>query len=79
MLRFSLVRTNHIGLTRWQIHKADCPDVIKLMKEGAFTEILSAPSAERIVESELDIHAKDGWTEYDYEIMPCCLRETMER
>jgi hypothetical protein len=72
MLRFSLVRIEDFGWTRWQVHKADCPDIKKLIKEGAFMEIVSAVSPEALVQSEIDFHLDDGRIKDDYAILTCC-------
>jgi hypothetical protein len=72
MLRFSLVLTNDAGLTKWEIHRAECPDVAKMLKNGAFVEVFSAVSAEHFVKSELKFSNKELPAQDCYRIMPCC-------
>jgi hypothetical protein len=72
MLRFSLVLTKDPGLTRWQIHTSDCPDVPALIKNGAFVEIVSARSAQALIASEIALRHGNACTEQDFAIMPCC-------
>jgi hypothetical protein len=69
--------TKNPALTRWQIHKSDCPDVLKMVQDGAFAQFLSADSAESIRQAELGISAGDGRTQKDLTIMPCCSPETI--
>jgi hypothetical protein len=51
--RFALVVTNDPLLTRWQVHKPDCPDVSKLGSGGSFAHFLGAESAEALCNREL--------------------------
>ena len=73
---FALVLTNNPELPRWQIHHRTCEDASQLRLKGAFVDLISAESPELLVESELRLYAlaslKDGRSEKDFEIMPCC-------
>jgi hypothetical protein len=68
VLRFSLVLTNDRSIARWQIHRADCPIVVKLVKLGAFADIRSALSVDALIANE---HLLHEWGK-GHEIMPCC-------
>ena len=67
MLRFALLITNAPDLSLREIHKSDCPNVAKMIRRGAFAQILSTSSAESIRETELAIIA-DGRTHADFVI-----------
>ena len=71
VFRFALLITKDPALSRWEIHKSDCPNVLKMIRRGAFAQILSGSSAESIKQTELGIKA-DGRTHEDIVIMPCC-------
>jgi hypothetical protein len=70
-LRFSLVLTTDAGLTKWEIHRAECPDVSTKLRSGAFVEVVSADSAEHFVKTELQLISADV-PDKPYIIMPCC-------
>lgn len=72
MKRFALVLTNDPALTRWEVHKSDCPDVRKLSEHGAFANYLTAQSPEELCERELGAFPKIDQSTSDCKIMPCC-------
>jgi hypothetical protein len=74
-LRFALLVTNDVTLARWQIHTAECTSVMKMVRNGAFAQFLSADSAEAIRQVEVAIHGNHARTATDFKIMPCCRRE----
>jgi hypothetical protein len=74
-MQFHLVSLNNEVPTgeRWQIHKASCGDVEKMVKRGDRAEIVTAESPEVLVASQLaDQLSEMGWTVEDFRIMPCC-------
>ena len=72
MRRFALVLMNDLALSRWEIHVAQCSDVMPLVRRGAFAQILSAESPEMVRQTELGISNGDGRIVTDFAIMPCC-------
>ena len=70
MFRFALVLTKDTALTRWEIHAAHCPDIGRMVRGGAFAQILSAQSPEDLIQTELSA-ARDGRTAADFKIMAC--------
>jgi hypothetical protein len=71
-LRFAIVTTKVPGLTRWQIHKADCPDVAKWIQKGGSVAIVSSQSAEKLIHEEIIVRENEVVTADDFQIMPCC-------
>jgi hypothetical protein len=71
-MRFAVVSTNQPGLSRWEIHTPECPDVHVWMHKGAFVEIVSANSPEALVHRELILWANAVCSKEDFQIMPCC-------
>jgi hypothetical protein len=68
--RFAVVLTNDPTMRRWQVHRADCPDVAKLISKGGFADYASAVSASALLRSELISQTK--YVTAGYDIMPCC-------
>jgi len=73
MVRLVLVRTSSRRARGWQIHSPLCTDLLHLPSINV--EIISAESPEALVREELRFIGEDGWTEDDFKIMPCCLKE----
>ncbi len=72
MSRFALIVTRNRALSKWQVHRAQCPDVLQMVSRGAFAQILSSKSAECLRQTELEIPANYNRTYNDCVIMPCC-------
>jgi hypothetical protein len=72
MLRFAVVYTNKSTLRPWEIHAPECPDVTEWIHKRAFVEIVSAPSADALVDHELILWANAACSQEDFRIMPCC-------
>ena len=74
-MQFHLVSLNNDTTTgeRWQIHKANCRDIEKLVKRGDRADVVIAESPEALIASQLaDQLSEMGWTAEDFRIMPCC-------
>ena len=75
VMQFHLVSLNNETSTgeRWQIYKANCRDIEKLVKRGDGADVVSAESPEALIASQLaDQLSEMGWTAEDFRIMPCC-------
>jgi hypothetical protein len=75
VMQFHLVSLNTETTTgeRWQIHKANCRDIEKMVKHGDRADIVTAESPEALIASQLaDQLSEMGWTAEDFRIMPCC-------
>jgi hypothetical protein len=70
MQRFAMVVTNDPALTRWEVHRYDCPDTRKLAAHGAFVQYLPAESAVALCQRELALYPAQ--TRDDCKVMPCC-------
>ena len=72
MQRFALVTTADAKLSRWQIHAADCAEVVSKATQGLFIEFIVSLSLNALVQDELAVRPSDDCTEEDFQIMPCC-------
>jgi hypothetical protein len=73
-MQFHLVSLNNETSTgeRWQIHKANCRYIEKLVKRGDRAAVVIAASPEALFASQLaDQLSEMGWSVEDFRIMPC--------
>jgi len=71
-VRFGLIQTVDLELSRWEIHSAECDHVTKAIQRGLFTAIVSAESPGALVQSEIAARAAAGMEAVGLEVMPCC-------
>jgi hypothetical protein len=62
VLRFALLITNDPARSGWEIYLSDCPDVMKMVRLGAFAQILTVSSAVVLRQTVLGIPTGDGRT-----------------
>ena len=68
----ALIESIGVGLPRWEIHSAECDDVIKAIHRGSFAAIVTAVSPEALVLSDIYARHETGMEAEDSTVMSCC-------